>query len=75
MNKYIIQKSDTQTKSWVLTDTENGVVITFEQGKFNDTQKVTLLENTNKTAKELAKILKEIGEWAVEHHSDKLFDL
>ena len=73
MNKYIIQKSDTQTKSWVLTDTENGVVITFENGKFNDTQKVTLLENTNKTAEELAKILKEMGEWAVKHHADKLF--
>lgn len=72
MSKYILQKS-TQTKSWVLTDTENGVVITFEQGKFNDTQKVTLLENTNKTAEELAKILKEMGEWAVKHHADKLF--
>ncbi len=73
MNKYIIQKSDTQTKSWVLTDTENGVVITFENGKFNETQKVTLLENTNKAAEELAKILKEMGEWAVKYHADKLF--
>ena len=72
MSKYILQKS-TQPNKWVLTDTENGVVITFEQGKFNDTQKVTLLENTNKTAEELAKILKEMGEWVVEHHSDKLF--
>lgn len=72
MNKYIIQKS-TQSNKWVLTDTENGVVITFENGKFNDTQKVTLLENTNKTAEELAKILKEMGEWAVKHHADKLF--
>ena len=71
MSKYILQKS-TQPNKWVLTDTENGVVITFEQGKFNDTQKVTLLENTNKTAEELAKILKEIGEWAVKHHADKL---
>lgn len=74
MSKYILQKS-TQLLVWVLTDTENGVVITFEQGKFNDTQKVTLLENTNKTAEELAKILREMGEWAVKHHADKLFDL
>lgn len=72
MNKYIIQKS-TQPNKWVLTDTENGVVITFENGKFNDTQKVTMLEDTNKTAEELAKILKEMGEWAVKHHADKLF--
>lgn len=72
MNKYIIQKS-TQPNKWVLTDTENSVVITFEEGKFNTSQKVTLLENTNKTAEELAKILKEMGEWAVKHHADKLF--
>lgn len=72
MNKYILQKS-THPNSWVLTDTENGVVITFENGNYNDTQKVTLLENTNKTAEELAKILKEMGEWAVKHHADKLF--
>lgn len=72
MSKYILQKS-TQPNKWVLTDTENGVVITFEEGKFNDTQKVTLLENTNKAAEELAKILKEMGEWAIKHHSDKLF--
>lgn len=72
MSKYILQKS-TQPNKWVLTDTENGVVITFENGKFNDTQKVTLLENANKTAEELAKILKEMGEWAVEHHADKSF--
>lgn len=72
MSKYILQKS-THPNKWVLTDRENGVVITFEQGKFNDTQKVTSLENINKTAEELATILKEMGEWAVEHHSDKLF--
>lgn len=72
MSKYILQKS-TQPNKWVLTDTENGVVITFEQGKFNDTQKVAMLEDTNKTAEELAKILKEMGEWAVKHHADKLF--
>lgn len=72
MSKYILQKS-TQPNKWVLTDTENGVVITFENGKFNDTQKVTLLEDTNKTAEELAKILREMGEWAVKHHADKLF--
>lgn len=72
MNKYMIQQS-THPNKWVLTDTENGVVITFEQGKFNDTQKITMLENTNKAAEELAAILKEMGEWAVEHHADKLF--
>lgn len=74
MNKYILQKS-TQPNKWVLTDAENGVVLTFEQGKFNDTQKVTFLENSNKTANELATILREMGEWAVKYHKNKLFSL
>ena len=45
MNKYIIQPSNTQPNGWVLTDTEYGIVIVFEDGKFNETQKPTMLEN------------------------------
>lgn len=40
MNKYIIQKS-THPNKWVLTDTTNKIVVTFEDGAFNSTQKVT----------------------------------
>ena len=35
MNKYVMQKSSTRPDGWVLTDTENKVVITFEDGLFN----------------------------------------
>ena len=72
MNKYILQKSKHPNK-WVLTDTENGVVITFEKGKFNETQKVTMLDDTRLTANELAKVMRELGEWAVRHHGSKCF--
>ena len=74
MDKYIIQQS-TRPNKWVLTDTENGVVITFEDGKFNDTQKVTMLDGTHLTANELATAMRELGEWVVRYHSSKCFSV
>lgn len=73
MSKYILQKSKHPNK-WVLTDRENGVVITFEDGAFNSTQKVTLLDDTHLTANELAKVMRELGEWVVKYHSSKCFN-
>lgn len=73
MNKYIIQSS-TQPNSWVLTDTENGVVIVFEDGRFNETQKVTMLEDAPKLSPtDLAQIMRKLGEWGARHHGSKLF--
>ena len=71
--KYLIQKSSTKPNGWVLTDKENGVVVTFEDGDFNDTQKVTPLEDVNHTPEELARIMRELGEWAARHHGSKCF--
>ena len=42
MDKYILQKS-THPNKWVLTDKEHGIVVTFDDGQYNDTQKVTVL--------------------------------
>ena len=73
MNKYILQSS-TQPNSWVLTDTENGVVIVFEDGRFNETQKVTMLEDAPKLSPtDLAQILRKLGKWGARHHGSKLF--
>lgn len=73
MNKYILQKS-THPNSWVLTDTENGVVIVFEDGRFNETQKVTMLEDAPKLSPtDLAQIMRKLGEWGARHHGSKLF--
>ena len=73
MDKYIIQQS-THPNKWVLTDKCNGIVVTFEEGKFNETQKVTMLDDTRLTANELAKAMRELGEWAVKYHSSKCFN-
>lgn len=70
----IIQQSSTQPNSWVLTDTENGVVIVFEDGRFNETQKVTILEDAPKLSPiDLARIVRKLGEWGARHHGSKLF--
>ena len=59
---------------WVLTDTEHGIVVTFEEGRFNDTQKVTVLEDVSKPSPvEFARIMGEMADWALKHHPGKLF--
>lgn len=75
MDKYIIQQSSTHPNKWVLADTTNKIVVTFEDGKFNETQKITLLDDTHLTANELAKVMRELGEWAVRHHGSKCFNI
>lgn len=73
MMKYLIQKSSTKPNGWVLTDRENGIVVTFEDGNFNGTQKVTMLDDTRLTPPQLARIMRELGEWAARHHGSKCF--
>lgn len=81
MSKYIIQKSSTQPNGWVLSDTENLIVIRFEDGKFNETQNVVILDDSKLQAlprgvmaTEAAKIMQTMGDWAARHHGSKLFD-
>lgn len=80
--KYLIQQSSTQPNGWVLTDTENLVVVRFEDGKFNDTQKVSILDDSrlkdlpaSEIAEKCAKIMQELGTWAARHHGSKLFSM
>lgn len=74
MDKYVIQKSSTLPNGWVLTDTEEGIVVRFEDGKYNETQKITIIDDKpNPSASELARVLRKMGEWAVKYHSSKCF--
>lgn len=45
-NKYILQESENKS-FWVCTDTKNKIVVVFENGKFNETQKMTALDDFN----------------------------
>lgn len=66
--RYILQKSQDLPDRWVLTDTREGVVIRFEEHRFNDTQHVTLLDDSRllrdaDAANKIAHIMQEMGGW------------
>jgi hypothetical protein len=70
--KYTIQESK-EPGWWVVTDTENLVVLKFQEHKFNETQKVTMLEDCHLSALQLARIMREMSDWVAAHHIDKVF--
>ena len=39
--KFVLQPSKKMQDGWVATDTENGIVLRFENHKFNDTVRCT----------------------------------
>lgn len=70
MNKYILQQTE-KPQHWVITDQDNLISIIFKEKQFNETQEVKLLdENITKSPTELAKILRQIGDYLVENHSE-----
>lgn len=73
MNRFILEKSKDSPGLWVLTDTENLIVCKFEHGKFNETQKFSLIEEDKIDINNLAHIMTEIGDWVVRYHSSKAF--
>lgn len=74
-NKYKLEPSQLQSGWWVCTDTENLLVCTFEEGKFNDTQKFTDLEgdDTFKSMDDVMaklRIMREMSDWlAINHYN------
>lgn len=73
MERFILEKSQLTKGWWVLTDTVNLVVITFEEGRLNETQKVTQLEGgENYTSMndvmEQVKIIREMSDWLAINH-------
>jgi hypothetical protein len=70
--KYTIQESK-EPGWWVVTDTENLVVLKFQEHKFNETQMVTMLEDCQLSALQLARVMREMADWVAQHHMDKAF--
>ncbi len=72
MNRFRLEKSSELPDWWVLTDTDNLVVIRFKEHEYNETQKVTVLEDSEllkrpNCAKELAQIMAEMGDYMFLH--------
>lgn len=68
MERFRLEKSQLTEGWWVLTDTVNLVVITFEEGRFNETQKITQIEGgENYTSMNdvmaQVRIIREMSDW------------
>ena len=71
---YILQPSKLQQNSWILTDKNNLISISFENHRFNDTQKITNLNDFSPSQiAMLPTILRKMGDWLAENHRDKIF--
>lgn len=68
MERFILNRSENTPLGWILTDTVNKVVIRFIEHQFNETQNVTMLEDSTANAEDLARIMREIGDWMFRNH-------
>lgn len=75
-DRFILQPSREQG-CWVATDRAHGIVITFREHRFNDTQKVTLLGGdhfaTEAEALAVSTHLRELGDWLRKNYYDTIF--
>ena len=72
MNRFRLEKSQDLPGWWVLTDTENLVVIKFKEHEFNETQKITHIDNDQDVIRRLgaqgiARVLREMGDYMFSH--------
>lgn len=73
MERFILQPSQEQENWWVLTDTENQIVVRFENKRFNQTQQVTMLEDVDTpNPLVIARMMREIGDFLATNHRDKV---
>ena len=72
MDRFRLERSKQQENGWVLTDTENMIVVRFEEHRFNETQKVTLLNGDNVASMDEAmarvRALREMADWLSINH-------
>lgn len=73
--KFIIQPSKEMQDGWVTTDTENAIVMRFENHKLEKTLRCTplLTDGREPTAIELATAIRDLLDWLREEHKDKAF--
>lgn len=72
MERYRLDKSNDLPGWWVITDLKHLVVVRFKEHEFNETQQVTLLDDSPfvgraDCADELATIMRELGDYVFRH--------
>lgn len=76
MERFKLEKSQDLPGWWVLTDTENLIVLRFEEHNYNDNQKVSVLNDDvikKLGVQELSRALREMGDFMVRYHGDIAF--
>ncbi|MBZ4042596.1 helix-turn-helix domain-containing protein [Flavobacterium hibisci] len=68
-NRFLLQKGK-KPGYFIATDKVNEIVCSFKAGNFNKTQNFTFLND--KQIPNLATVMRELGDWLVEHHPDKV---
>lgn len=72
MERFKLEKSQDLPGWWVLTDTENRIVVKFKEHEYNETQKVTFLDDGQSVIESLgafgiARVLLEMGDYMFTH--------
>lgn len=72
MSRFRLEKSQDLPGWWVLTDIDNLVVVKFKEHEFNESQKVTFLDDCKFSleqteAQDVSRILREMGEYMFSH--------
>lgn len=72
MGRFKLEKSQDLLGWWVLTDTENLVVVKFKEHEFNESQKITFIDDDKSVVERLgaqgiARILSEMGDYMFSH--------
>ncbi|MFC5046884.1 hypothetical protein ACFSTE_10925 [Aquimarina hainanensis] len=69
---YVLQRSE-EMNHWVCAAKKEGIVVIFQEGNFNETQKMVYLEDfPEPDVMTIARQQRLIGEWLMLNHSEKL---
>lgn len=71
--RFLLQPSSKIKNGWVCADLDYKVVVTFTEHQFNDTRKITFLEDAPSDYLIRARVMREIGDWLSENHNELLF--
>lgn len=72
--RYRLEPSQLQSGWWVCTDTEKLLVCTFEEGKFNETQKFTDINGNDEKLSSIndvmahIRVIREMSDWLSVNH-------
>jgi hypothetical protein len=74
MERYILQSGEEQG-TWTCTDTRLGIVCRWANGRFNDTQKMTVLSDLPKGTEVslYASAMREMADWLLDNHKEKVW--